>query len=252
MSVRQRRGKKDSSTVTTTTEEDNGAPVQDKLDKAYLSVVATRENTKELHIKWREYLFRMSLMALLMCFHQIHTPLTECLMEIKDFNNELDDDGNAIPGTQAILIILNDSMCELVGIVLVALSAYFTALRDPPGTFSSWQYLCANAIVPLQLALFYQSKTRKGCIPQGPDLNVFLDAVDEEGNVKERTFPIAIIVNVVISAAYFLMKSGMEQCDANVDTVEKLKRQLKEAQEKNDEAKKASAAKSKKKSAKKK
>eukprot|EP00957_Ditylum_brightwellii_P162042 12337299-Ditylum_brightwellii.AAC.1 len=159
------------------------------------------------------------------------------MTEIKDFNKELldENDPNTVPGSQAILIVLNDSVCELLGIVLVSLTTYFTAMRDPPGDRTSWPYIAAHALVPLQLALFYQTKIRKGCIPD-PAMEHLMDG--NEAELKTRSFPLAVLLNLMISAAYWFMRHSLDKCDENIKMIEKLKLQLAEAKKKNEYTKK--------------
>eukprot|EP00957_Ditylum_brightwellii_P033445 2534201-Ditylum_brightwellii.AAC.1 len=73
MSARQRRGKKDAATgplppaaetepstytsASTPEGTDDKPDAQEQLDRALLSMVATKEKTKELHGQWRDHLF---------------------------------------------------------------------------------------------------------------------------------------------------------------------------------------------------
>lgn len=229
MSVRQRRGKKIQPQQHPPTAAKPTMTTTDHPCKILQQILPLRSShtrkTKRKHSKWRENIYSVSaFMAVFMC-SLVHGPLSECLFEIQGLQYRSSSTRrrtchfrNAGPGDCAKWFHAWIHGYSVGGIIRLFLPHYVIHRVR----FSSWQYLCANALVPLLICVIFSNQNRKKhCIPKLiPRYGYLLDELDEEGNPKERSFPIAIILNVIISAAYWLMKSGMEQCDANVDTVE--------------------------------
>lgn len=204
--LKQRRGKKSVAPATSsrdaTTEGNQPTPLE-QMRSAHARLIVSRDRTADLHSAWRAQLFRFSLLVVFVTMYQLQTSLSACIREIKDRK------GMAVTGVEAIKILFGDSYCELTGVVISGLLAYFLALGYHTGLeLDSWPYALSTALAPLCVGLFFNSR-QVGC-RGGEDL----DMVDVDD--KRHQFPAVILWHTVVTGAYWFMKSGMQECEDNV------------------------------------
>jgi hypothetical protein len=105
--------------------------------------------------------------------YQLKNSIASCVSEIKERDGVI-----TITGIEASWIILGDSYCELLGVVISSLLAHFLAVGDLKGKLEldGWSYMLSNQ------------------------------------------FPAVILWHTMITGAYWFMKSGMEDCEDAVNT----------------------------------
>ena len=207
--LKQRRGKNivASATATTsrdtTTEEENKPTPLEQMRCAQARLIVSRDRTADLHAAWRGQLFRFSLLVVVVTMYQLKASLTACIRDIKD------REGTIAISFEAIKILFGDSYCELMGVVISSLLAYFLALGYNNGlVLESWPYVLSTALAPICVGLFFNT-TQVGC-RGGEDLD--MGGVDD----KRHQFPAVILWHTVVTGAYWFMKSGMQECEDNV------------------------------------
>lgn len=144
--------------------------------------------------------------------------MTECIKDIKAVNAATD--GTPISWMQAIALVIPESMCEIIGIILTASLTFFLSL-DPPGDFSSTSYMVSALLIPMQLGLYFQTR-RIGCVGEFDLVNV---AVED----RDRSFPVGVVFHTMVTGSHWFMRHGMNQADANLQKIEALKRELDDA-----------------------
>lgn len=223
--VRQRRGKKSSgigvtsssatvpsSTSPETTNSKTGnndklTPTE-QLQHAKARLIVSRDRTADLHTAWRGQLFRLSLIILVLAMYQLNTSISACITEIKGDGR---DTTTNIIGAEAIKLILTDSFCELLGVIISSLLAYFLALStDKPMELEEWPYLASSALVPICLGCFFFSDNKLGCF--GDSVEIDKSEVDD----KRHQFPAVVIYHTIVTVASWFMKSGMQACEDHV------------------------------------
>jgi hypothetical protein len=58
-------------------------PLEEQLDRAEVATQRARDATAYLHRKWRDHMFRLSFLVLLISFHMCRLPMSECMKNIK-------------------------------------------------------------------------------------------------------------------------------------------------------------------------
>jgi hypothetical protein len=58
-------------------------PLEEQLDRAEVAVQKARDATAYLHQQWRDHMFRLSFLVLLISFHMCRLPMSECMKNIK-------------------------------------------------------------------------------------------------------------------------------------------------------------------------
>ncbi|KAL9183890.1 hypothetical protein ACHAXT_004746 [Thalassiosira profunda] len=211
--LRQRRGKKAGGASANSTPAASSANTQptpkEQLRDAHAKLVMSRERTADLHTAWRNQLFRLSLIVVFVSIHQLQSSIGACIREIKDGGE------GYVSGMEAVKLIFGDSFCELLGVVVASLLAYFLALSKTASLeLDHWAYLLSSALVPVCVGVFFQS-SKAGCISE--DVNV---EMPDEGAKDRHQFPVIVIYHTIATVSHWFMKSGMQKCEDHVKLVE--------------------------------
>mmetsp|Transcript_4578 Transcript_4578/g.5962 ORF Transcript_4578/g.5962 Transcript_4578/m.5962 type:complete len:233 (+) Transcript_4578:66-764(+) len=194
--------------------------IQEEITKAINAVTYTKFRTAQLQSQWRDHLLRMSYLVGLIVMHQLSSPVTACIKELKGF------DGYQISGITALTVLLRDSMVEITNVVIAIFLFRFLTLRDPHGNFQSRSYCVAATLVTFALGMFFNEDKElqaQGCVAHlGEDISI--DA--GEAQVVKRQFPVSCVFHVIVTGCYWFMKMGMDQCDTNVEAMMKLQKEL--------------------------
>ena len=195
--LKQRRGKKSVASTTF-------APTPlEQMRSAQAKLIVSRDRTADLHAAWRSQLFRFSLLVVFVTMYQLQASLSACIREIKDRK------GTTVSGVEAIKLLLGDSYCELMGVVISSSLSYFLALGYHTGLeLESWPYVLSTALAPICVGLFFNSR------PVGCSGGEELDMTDVDD--KRHQFPAVILWHTIVTGAYWFMKSGMKECEGNV------------------------------------
>jgi len=182
---------------------------EDHLDRAYTTVIRNKFEADKLHMEWRQHLQRISYLIVIVSFHQAQSPMTGCINDMKESNSD-------ISGSQALGMVVYESMCEIVGILLTCSLALFLSL-NPPGDFNSLPYKISVVLLPLQVGLYFQTK-RMGCSGENVDL------LDEDP--LKRSFPIGIVFHLITTGAVWIIDKGNKKVNKNMKLVTDLKLEL--------------------------
>jgi len=228
--LRQRRGKKAATTSSASSSSEANNPGAggnpqptpiEQLQGAQAKLVISRDRTADLHSAWRSQLFLLSLLIVVVTIHQLQSSISSCIREIKDPNN---NEGGAkesevVTGAEAMKLIFGDSFCEILGVFVSSLLAYFLALSNTKKTamgLDNWPYMVSSALVPVCLGLYFNSK-QLGCMGDGDD---DLENLDEPPAKDQRhQFPAVVIYHTIVTVAFWFMKSGMQHCEEHVKLV---------------------------------
>mmetsp|Transcript_20982 Transcript_20982/g.44909 ORF Transcript_20982/g.44909 Transcript_20982/m.44909 type:complete len:257 (-) Transcript_20982:173-943(-) len=226
--LRQRRGKKSSggdatpSATTAGGESANGGnekeeltPIE-QLKSARARLVVSRDRTADLHAAWKSQLFLLSLLVVVVTMHALQSSVSSCIREIKESDEEGGSAG--VSGAEATKIILADSYCEVLGVVISSLLAYFLALKKqtPSMELDGWPYMISSAMVPMILGLYFHSN-KAGCLAEGGDME---SSDDPAKDYQRHQFPAVVIYHTIVTVAFWFMKSGKEQCEEHVELVD--------------------------------
>ena len=230
--LRQRRGTKSSNgttsatttttTTTTTTNTTSGPSATssssankptptDQLKHAHARLIVARDRTADLHAVWRGQLFRLSFLILFLSVYQLQTSISTCVTEIKGVGE------NDITGVQAIKIIFTDSFCELLGVIISSLLAYFLAASTKTTLDLDYPaYMVCSVLIPICLGIYFQSE-RVGCFvyEDNDNNNMKLDKIQEVDD-KRHQFPAAVIYHTIVTVAFWFMKQGMKHCEGKL------------------------------------
>ena len=155
-------------------------------------------------------LFRMSLLVIFVCLHQLQSCIGSCLGDIKGFNQSADG-SKQISGTKAIQNVFGTYSYEVLGVVISFLLALFLGIcKDSKRDLDHWSYLICSALVPVCLGLYFQSR----------DVGCLEEAAPEEEETAKRQFPAVVIYHTVTTLAFWFMQSGRDQCENHVKIVE--------------------------------
>lgn len=213
--LRQRRGKQPSGKNVTMKEEspevdDDTAGAKrpiDQLKNAQQRLMMSHQRTVDLHTAWRAQMFRISLLIVFVTLHQMQTPISTCISDIKESNNEAAGSGE-ISGLKAVKLIFTDSFCELLGVIIASLLSYFLALsKNSPLELDAWPYVASSAFVPPCLGFYFHSK-QLGCLGTG---------IDDSSHTRQ--FPVVVIYHTIVTFAFWFMKNGIQQCEEHVNLV---------------------------------
>lgn len=135
MAVTQRRGQR-TGTDAADKKSKEVAPVspaklslQDQLDRAEEAVLKSRDTTAQLHVWWRQHLFRLSMLVLLLSLHQTQVPSTECIKNIK-----VREEKNRRKKLRHYVFLVEDILCaselpnQASGLILSAIYAHILLL----------------------------------------------------------------------------------------------------------------------------
>jgi hypothetical protein len=130
---------------------------------------------------------------------------------------------------KALPFFWNDSMCEIVSIVMACVLAAFLCERPPYRDFASLRFQIATSMIPLIIALFYKKKPL-GCL-QGTawqeELS-FLQLPESSTSVRMRGFPVVVIFHAMVTASIWFMIRQRKHHTLNVALVEKLRKEMSE------------------------
>ncbi|KAL7439425.1 hypothetical protein ACHAXM_006699 [Skeletonema potamos] len=215
--LRQRRGKQPSGSKNVAMKEESPgsaneaavaepAPV-DQLRNAQQRLMVSHQRTVELHTAWRAQMFRISLLIVFVTLHQwIRVPISTCIADIKE-SNEASGSGE-ISGLTAAKLIVTDSFCELLGVIIASLLSYFLALsKQSPLELDAWPYVASSAFVPPCLGFYFHRK-HLGCLGTG---------IDDLSHTRQ--FPVVVIYHTIVTFAFWFMKNGIQQCEEHVNLV---------------------------------
>mmetsp|Transcript_11799 Transcript_11799/g.28942 ORF Transcript_11799/g.28942 Transcript_11799/m.28942 type:complete len:255 (+) Transcript_11799:37-801(+) len=223
--VRQRRGKKSSGATAaagaseTSSEAKSGGnpptPI-DQLHSAKAKLIMSRDRTADLHRAWKAQLFRLSILVVFVAIYQLQTSVSTCIGEIKESNETFDGDHSVaiVTGVEAIKLIFGDNFCEVLGVFIASILAYFLALSNMEAMqLEHWSYMLSSALVPVCLGFFFHSK-QLGCLREEIIVNT-----DELTKDQRHQFPAVVIYHTIVTVAFWFMKSGMKQCEDHVQLV---------------------------------
>lgn len=225
--LRQRRGKKSidpaatkksSSSSPAPEEKSSGKTPIESLHSAQAKLIVSRDRTADLHAAWKAQLMRLSLLIVFISIYQLQTSISTCIREIKDSNEPStegirQDSGAIVAGVGAVKLIFGDSFCELLGVFVSVMLAYFLALSNTSAVeLEHWSYMISSALVPVSLGFFFHSK-QLGCIGGNG-----IDNIDEYAKDRHQ-FPVVVIYHTIVTVAFWFMKSGMQQCEDHVQLV---------------------------------
>lgn len=230
--LRQRRGKRSSDgggaasagaeASSSATANGNGQPQQqltpiEQLKGARAKLVVSRDRTADLHAVWKGQLFLLSLLVLIVAMHQLQTSVSSCILEVKGSGG----DGGSVTGAEVARLALGDSCCEVLGVVVASLLAYFLALAKMSGTspveLDRWPYILSGALVPVTLGLYFHSG-QAGCLPEKGG-EAFEGSEGTASNERHQ-FPVVAIWHTIVTAAFWFMKNGRQQCEEHVQLVD--------------------------------
>ena len=138
--------------------------------------------------------------------YQLQNSISSCITEIKG----ADTTTTTTTGTEAIKVIFTDSFCELIGVIISSLLAYFLALSTTKSMeLDHWSYMVSSGLVPICLSFFFHVKS-VGCY--GDDIDTEKVVVDD----KRHQFPAVVIYHTIVTLAFYFMKNGMKQCEDHV------------------------------------
>lgn len=147
--------------------------------------------------------------------------------------------GTHISGWQAVSFIVNDSVVEVMGLIMMAsLTLFlFTSTSDAttvetPISFANRHYMMATALIPLQIAAFFQND-KIGCLKLLS--NTTMIPMDEEDlsvvlSSPDRSFPISVIFHTVVTVSCWFMMYQMQHRTDAVKQVLDMRKALEGAQ----------------------
>jgi hypothetical protein len=214
----------------------------DQLDRAEVAVLKARDATAQLHVWWRQHLFRLSLLVLLLCLHQTQKPSAECIKNIKvcmEYSSQkllhkftlsqcvtvlilclqaANKDISQYSGFDAVYYILNDSVVEIMGLVMMSSLAYFLYDETKPAKFNEPTYMISTMLVPMQLATYFQQPL-VGCAH-----------VMEGAEAVDRAFPVSMIYHMIVTLSCFFMNYQMAHRNKAIKAVVTMRKNLAEAE----------------------
>eukprot|EP00548_Thalassiothrix_antarctica_P015713 CAMPEP_0194177126 /NCGR_PEP_ID=MMETSP0154-20130528/10964_1 /TAXON_ID=1049557 /ORGANISM="Thalassiothrix antarctica, Strain L6-D1" /LENGTH=247 /DNA_ID=CAMNT_0038891613 /DNA_START=78 /DNA_END=821 /DNA_ORIENTATION=- len=217
MAVQQRRGKLSKSNTTTTTnnKDEKIISLEEQLHKAEVTVLRALEATHRLHVWWRLYMFGICFLVLFISFYQLRKPIDDCMTSLET----IIDKDEMMYSFDSMMIIIKNSICEILGLVLLGCIISFLSQHQEGGKLSDKSFICATLLVFLQITVFFQNRT----------LQCQID--DDEGlNKKDRPFPISIIFYAIMTVSTYFMTYQMKDRRMDVLSVQELRRDLTKAQ----------------------
>ena len=129
-----------------------------------------------------------------------------------------------ISGWQAVSLIVNDSVVEVMGLIMMASLTLFlftstsaTAAVETPISFANRHYMMATALIPLQIAAFFQND-KIGCLTLLSKTMPVSQMQEEQELVlssPDRSFPVSVIFHTVVTmSCWFMMYQMQHRTDA--------------------------------------
>jgi hypothetical protein len=157
--------------------------------------------------------------AVLLSMHQYAQPLRDCILEMKSFQPQ-----TQVEPTFALKKLFTEGLVEFINLIIAILLFRFTGM-DKPGDFSSRPYFIAALLVPICISLFFTTE-RCGCAIDSDSSQGILENDSSPFAKTDRQFPVAVIYHLIVTVCYWFMKVGMDSCNANLEEVTKMKKQL--------------------------
>lgn len=238
-----KRGKKDDAGELGTTE-----TLESELERAETAIRNNQFQVNAIHKQWKTYLQRLSYMVLLIAFHQMQSPSTACLKDVKSFNLVAPE---PITGKEVILLVLSDSMVHLLAIVMAASLSFFLLHQQESSAspakqqekqqqkqmlFSNPRYMLSNACIPPLLALYFGSQ-KAGKYSSCLDMDL-LEQAQVEPVERQRSLPVVLIFHVIVTFCLWFMDMQQDQILTNIQKVDTLRRELLQAREQDKSKKK--------------
>ena len=157
-------------------------------------------------------------------------------------------------GWEAARFIANDSVVEIMGLIMVAALTLFLAdpLQRPNLTFADRHYMVATALIPLQITSFFQNEKKIGCIQPLTERfgDLILSAIsssssstttttmtetDSDQNLanqlgEDRSFPISLVFHTFVTLCCWFMNYQMQRRNDAVKQVMDMKKILQNAE----------------------
>lgn len=213
--LRQRRGKQQPGGKNATMKEEAPGGAEkidpfDQLENARQKLMVSHQRTVDLHTEWRAQMFRISLLIIFVTMHQLQSPISTCIVDMKESNEAAGESGDTIiSGLEAAKFIFAECFCELLGVIIASLLSYFLALsKNSPLELDAWPYVASSALVPPCLGFYFHSKNL-GCLGTG---------IDDDSS-PTRQFPVVVIYHTIVTFATIFMKNGISQCEDHVNLV---------------------------------
>jgi hypothetical protein len=225
-------------TTTTTTSTSSQAKekmsLTEQLDRAQASVEGNQQTALNLHRQWRAHLLRLSMVVMIVTFHQAQQPTTNCVTEIKQWNeikkNSMED---TITGWQTITAVLTDSVSELLAIICVGCLLWCLCLPMAGTDFSTLPYRLSCACLPIIVRIYFSNKDNtSGCLNDGGEMEQYYQTIEDPPERPPRPFPIILIFHTIVSICLFFMQFQVKQHTHNIEMVLKLKKDLMDARKK--------------------
>eukprot|EP00536_Pseudo-nitzschia_multiseries_P005432 jgi/Psemu1/323883/estExt_fgenesh1_pg.C_1010042 len=212
--------------------------LEESLERARIALDKNQHHMFGLHRAWRSQLQRISIMVLMVVLKQSSIPATDCLEEIKTWNEQITSKNNAgeetvgdesllIGGWEAGKYCVADSFTEIFS-ALCCLSLIWLIYQPLGGDdFTTLPFRISTSFVPMILSSFY-NKPIMGCLAD------LAGNGDREGSVeKHRSFPVVLIFMVVTFASLSIMRYQQTQQVENIEKIEKLRKDLVGSKKKN-------------------
>ena len=186
----------------------------------------------------------LTLCPLIVCAVVLRTTTTKYCNNNSGFDcyqrqkwNELQPETLAIPGSEAIILILHDSTIELLSLICVG--CLIQCLRLPQGDFSSLPYRLSCTVIPIILSLYFPQASnnkhdRPTCVATSKLYDASLTTADLRDEAVPRRFPVVLVFHLVVSLSLWFMLYQNQQYDKNVFLLQKLKHDLTQTKTKDD------------------
>lgn len=120
---------------------------------------------------------------------------------------------------EAMSLVLNDSVTEVMGLIVVGALAFF--LSNPINTFSARSYMVSTMMIPLQISAFFQNKTM-GCTE--------VLGNDDSIEALQRQFPISVVFHMIVSGCCWFMEYQLSSRRNDVKAVMTMRKTLANAE----------------------
>lgn len=243
--MRQRPGKQSDETDSSPPPPAASSPPEEKTEERKIHVdmahvIASREQFDQASKSWRAYLFKMTMLVLLLAAHQSQDPMKVCLEDVKEHNAAVEAgiEGETIEVAGAMFQVLRNGMCEWMGIALAAfLGKYLNMEKAATGDFTVWPYMVASTLFSLLLTTYFQTKDGVGCAGRGLGGSGIFDSISPseamgDDSNRTRQFPVAAVLHLIVTVSLWCIKYGKDKTEANASKVEIMKMKLDAAKKK--------------------
>lgn len=269
MGTKQRKNAKKDDTAPADQAGEVKSDVGEQLERALSALYSNKRYMTTLYVQWRTQLLRMSYIIMLVILHQLQQPTTSCLKEIKvcvvcrgeisrriivdvtsnllhriiiiqEFN-EIRKNSMEEPysGFQATLMVLNDSLVEILGLVCgICLTLCLSSPKMNFQDFTTVPFRISCSCIPTLVYFYHFEKQYLGCLDDSDYDTLMkhrqaqaggdgLDAIEKQ----KRGFPIIIVFHLITTLALYFMQFQARSMDENIYKMLKLKEELTEARQ---------------------